>query len=260
MRYISKINENVSCPSYEYPIIITDNLNNDLNNITSISKLENIPGFSKRIVRKYIESGIRFLDIPKKNPLTSLQKIGWIYRDKFNLELSYDNVSEIWNEIFVKFFKKIGVKKFYICGSYRRKTVIMKDIDILIILPDLSESDSISNSIIQKLKIYIDKLYIGKNKFSFIISGKSGDVIQIDIRYFLPIHHASALLHFTGSKEFNIHCRKKAINLGYKLNEYGLFDTKTNKHIYLDGEKKILDFIGVNKKYYDPKCRTMDVC
>ena len=46
---------------------------------------------------------------------------------------------------------------------------------------------------------------------------------RIDIKYIPYDSLGASLLHFTGSKNFNTMMRRKAIKMGYKLSEYGLF-------------------------------------
>ena len=48
--------------------------------------------------------------------------------------------------------------------------------------------------------------------------------LRTDIRFVKPDQWGSALLYFTGSKEHNIFLRKRAIERGWKLNEYALFE------------------------------------
>jgi DNA polymerase (family 10) len=55
--------------------------------------------------------------------------------------------------------------------------------------------------------------------------------IQVDIRLVNSLEFGATLLYFTGSKEHNIKLRSIAKNSGYKINEYGLFDIKTDKRL-----------------------------
>jgi DNA polymerase (family 10) len=47
--------------------------------------------------------------------------------------------------------------------------------------------------------------------------------LQVDLRVVEPAAYGAALLYFTGSKAHNVELRQRAIDRGYKLNEYGLF-------------------------------------
>lgn len=105
-----------------------------------------------------------------------------------------------------------------IVGSYRREAKIMKDIDILI---QMWQQDIMPHDIISK---YLDIKSRGQSRVIGTLDG-----IQIDFRMvYFENQWPSMLMHTTGSKIENIRLRKKAIKLGMKLNEYGLF-TKTER-------------------------------
>jgi DNA polymerase (family 10) len=55
-------------------------------------------------------------------------------------------------------------------------------------------------------------------------SVKLEDGVQVDVRLFTKDEYGAALVYFTGSKDHNIALRNLAIEKGWKLNEYGLFD------------------------------------
>ena len=55
-------------------------------------------------------------------------------------------------------------------------------------------------------------------------SVKLEDGVQVDVRLFTKDEYGAALVYFTGSKSHNIALRNVAIERGWKLNEYGLFD------------------------------------
>jgi DNA polymerase (family 10) len=51
--------------------------------------------------------------------------------------------------------------------------------------------------------------------------------LNMDLRVIPPASYGAALQYFTGSKEHNIALRKIALDKGYKLSEYGLFQGET---------------------------------
>ena len=55
-------------------------------------------------------------------------------------------------------------------------------------------------------------------------SVKLEDGVQVDVRLFTEEEYGAALVYFTGSKDHNIALRNLAMEKGWKLNEYGLFD------------------------------------
>ena len=94
----------------------------------------------------------------------------------------------------------------------------------------------------------IEDLSLGNTKYMGICKLNNKSISRrIDIRYFnRKESYGAALLYFTGSKKFNKSTRQKAINLGLKLNEYGLFRHEKDifKEQYLKSKKikKLLGF------------------
>src|SRR4030095_8490045 len=62
----------------------------------------------------------------------------------------------------------------------------------------------------------------GETKASVLLEGG----IQSDLRVVTDAEFPFALMYFTGNKEHNIVMRRRAIERGLRLNEYGLFRTK----------------------------------
>jgi len=48
--------------------------------------------------------------------------------------------------------------------------------------------------------------------------------VQVDLRVIPAEAWGAALMYFTGSKEFNVRLRQRALDMGFTLNEYGLFE------------------------------------
>jgi DNA polymerase (family 10) len=61
------------------------------------------------------------------------------------------------------------------------------------------------------------------------------------------------LLYFTGSKEHNVKLRSWAKTKGWKLNEYGVFDAKTNKKLAGKTEEEIYEWFDM--QYIPPELR-----
>ena len=59
------------------------------------------------------------------------------------------------------------------------------------------------------------------------LSPENVRVRRLDIRWVKPEQFPTALLYFTGSKEFNGRMRGIALKAGYTLNEYGLWKLPT---------------------------------
>jgi DNA polymerase (family 10) len=89
----------------------------------------------------------------------------------------------------------------------------------------------------------------GTTKSSVLLA----DSLQVDLRVVEEKSYGAALQYFTGSKDHNVTLRNLAIRKGYKLNEYGLFDKKTEKFIAGKTEEEIYKKIGF--PYIEPELR-----
>jgi len=81
----------------------------------------------------------------------------------------------------------------------------------------------------------------GITKSSILIAGG----FQADLRLVESESRGAALQYFTGSKTHNIELRDRAIGLGYKLNEYGLFRLVDDLRIAGDDEAAVYAALGL---------------
>jgi len=104
-------------------------------------------------------------------------------------------------------------------GSLRRHREIVGDLDLL---ASSKQPTEVINFFTQQPGI-IKVLAKGETKASVLLEGG----IQSDLRVVSDSEFPFALMYFTGSKEHNIVMRQRAIERGLRLNEYGLFRSKT---------------------------------
>ena len=123
-----------------------------------------------------------------------------------------------------------GVSEAVPCGSFRRFSETVGDIDIVV-----ATSDPVSvHQTVLSFPEVADVVGTGETKTSFL----TREGLQVDVRTVKPDQVGSALLYFTGSKAHNIQLRQKAMDRGWLLSEYGLFDedvvvaSKTESEIY----------------------------
>jgi DNA polymerase (family 10) len=81
----------------------------------------------------------------------------------------------------------------------------------------------------------------GDTKSSVLL--RSG--LQADLRLVAAESRGAALQYFTGSKAHNIALRDRAMGLGFKLNEYGLFRVDGNERIAGPVEEEIYEALGL---------------
>jgi DNA polymerase/3'-5' exonuclease PolX len=210
--------------------------------------------------------------------LTDQMVLGIKYKDKLKTKIPRILIASL--DIFVhdqlvKIDKNfIGV----ICGSYRRGKDFSSDVDILITNKNLKSKEDTGKYlkiVLDNLSKYfiVDSLTTSYNThFQGFASFKSipnlpvqydktlfnvkSNVIRLDI-IVVPIQYFySALLHFTGSGDFNQKLRLHAKSLGYKLSEYGLVKTdKSGKEIITPAKSEQDIFDALLLKYVPPEKR-----
>lgn len=102
------------------------------------------------------------------------------------------------------------------CGSIRRFADTVGDIDIVVATTD---PGSVSEFVVGLPEV-AELIGSGGTKTSFL----TREGMQVDVRTVEPAQLGSALLYFTGSKTHNIALRQRAIDRGWLLSEYGLFE------------------------------------
>jgi len=100
-------------------------------------------------------------------------------------------------------------------GSLRRFKEIVHDVDLLVATHDPAAVSEFFATGPWAARV----LGSGETKTSVVHPSD----LQMDLRVVTPVQFPYALHHFTGSKEHNIAMRGRAVRMGYKMNEYGLF-------------------------------------
>ncbi len=129
------------------------------------------------------------------------------------------------------------------CGSIRRFSETVGDIDIVVITDDPA---SVASFVLEMPEAS-EFLGAGETKTSFL----TREGMQVDVRLVSPEQMGSALLYFTGSKAHNIALRQRAIERGWLLSEYGLFDEE--RLVASATEEEIYQALGM--EYVPPSLR-----
>lgn len=110
-----------------------------------------------------------------------------------------------------------GVKQIAYAGSLRRGVETVGDIDIIAAASDpkaLAEK-FVTMPMVQQV--------LGQGDTKASVRVISGGGMQVDLRVVEERAFGAALMYFTGSKSHNVRLRERAIKMGFRLNEYGLF-------------------------------------
>ena len=109
-----------------------------------------------------------------------------------------------------------GVRRLEVAGSYRRRKETVGDVDVVAVADDPA-------ALADALATYDEvAAVLGKGETKTSVELKSG--LQVDLRVVDEDKFGGALLYFTGSKEHNVELRQRALERGWHLNDYGLFE------------------------------------
>jgi DNA polymerase/3'-5' exonuclease PolX len=202
-------------------------------------------------ITRQIELGLKYRNkLVNKIPRILIARLeNWVQQRLYNIDKNFVSV---------------------ICGSYRREKDFSSDIDILIThkeLKDINKSKIYLEKAVKSLDFLVDNLtenftshYQGFASFSKItelpkIDFNNNNIIRVDIIIVPTDSFFTALLHFTGSGEFNQKLRIHAKNLDMKLSEYGLFRYINKKYVSIKIESEEDIFKNLLLKYLSPNKR-----
>ena len=244
---IEKINEILKTGTLSY---LNNNILSELTEVIGIG-----PSIANQLIQKY---KIKSLDelikkvIKGEIEVNDKIKLGLKYVGKFKGNIPRQHIDDVQD--YLKQFNS----NIIICGSYRRGLDFSSDIDILLYnsqlltMNDVKKSNMLNDyvKLLTKNKFIVDNI-TNNNVTKYMGFAKWENVIRrIDIRLIPYESIYTALVYFTGSYELNRIMRIKAKELGYKLNEYGLY--KNNELIQLNNQKKFvkhIDYTFLGKKY-----------
>lgn len=108
------------------------------------------------------------------------------------------------------------VERFSVAGSFRRALETSKDIDFIVVTEAVEE---VREKLLNSLAIQ-EVVAAGDTKISVILD--LDEPVSVDFRLVKDNEYATALHHFTGSKDHNVRMRQIAKARGEKISEYGV--------------------------------------
>jgi DNA polymerase (family 10) len=132
-----------------------------------------------------------------------------------------------------------GLERIEPAGSYRRRKETVGDIDILAIA---RKPEPVMKHFLKYPKVQSVQA-AGSTRGTVILT--SG--MQVDLRIVPRESYGAALCYFTGSKEHNIAIRKRGVERGLKISEYGVFreGAKTSKPVAGREEEEVFRAVGL---------------
>ena len=123
------------------------------------------------------------------------------------------------------------VKRASVAGSFRRRLETVGDLDFIV------ASDTPGPIMDWFTQIEGVKEITAKGETKSSVRFENG--IQADLRIVSDQVFVFALHHFTGSKDHNVMMRQRALSMGYRLSEWGIFDKDSEENIPIDAVKDI---------------------
>ncbi|MER2106252.1 MAG: DNA polymerase/3'-5' exonuclease PolX [Solibacillus sp.] len=108
------------------------------------------------------------------------------------------------------------VQKFSVAGSFRRVKETSKDIDFIVAT---AAPEAVREALLTRL-VVLETVAAGDTKVSVVLDRE--EPVSVDFRLVSLEEYATALHHFTGSKDHNVRMRQLAKSQGKKISEYGV--------------------------------------
>jgi DNA polymerase (family 10) len=131
-----------------------------------------------------------------------------------------------------------GVDSVTPAGSLRRGRETVGDLDLLVTGADAAAA---LDRFVASPRVD-EVLGHGENKASAKV-GREG--LQVDVRALPPASFGAALQYFTGSKDHNVALRTRAVKMGLKLSEYGLFRSDGDARVAGETEAGVYEALGL---------------
>lgn len=226
-----------------------------------IQMFKDISGVGDVKALELVKQNMRSIEELRQNQhlLNDKQKLGLKYHEDITKRIPRKEM-DAHNEFLKKHLP--DDVSYVVTGSYRRGLATSGDIDVLITKDcDEAEAQRVFVAVVESLrkaKYLVDDLANGAKKYMGVCKlPRYKTFRRVDLMFTPKQEHPFALLYFTGSKEFNITVRNKAIELGYTINEHRMVHTKGASKgqavANLESEKDILEHLGL--EYVEPEKR-----
>ena len=191
----------------------------DLEEACRAGKVLSLPGFGKKTEDKILLAIENFGTRPERLPIAYMLPIAE------SIEKSLAEIPEI-----IRFSR---------AGSLRRMRETIKDLDFII----ATESpEAVKDKLLAFSKI---KEVIGAGDTKVSLTFALDYDISVDFRLVEPNEFATALHHFTGSKEHNVRMRQLAKERGEKISEYGVENNETGEILTFSSEEEFYHHFGL---------------
>lgn len=215
-----------------------------------------IYGVGPKKAKDLVDKGIYSIEQLRENQqlLNDVQRIGLKYYKDILQRIPRAEIEE-YKTKFEKYFETKENAKYEIVGSYRRGSETSGDIDVIITSNDEMDYTNFVDELKSK-NIIQEILSRGPTKCLVIAKLPSSDVYRrVDFLYTTVEEFPFAILYFTGSKLFNTVMRQRALDMGYTMNEHGLYKLSREKKVEDTFHSEIDIFNYLKLVYKEPEER-----
>lgn len=130
------------------------------------------------------------------------------------------------------------ITRFSVAGSFRRAEEMSSDVDFIIVT---EEPATVREKLLEMLPVE-ETVASGDAKLSVLLD--MTDLVDADFRFVTDAQFATALHHFTGSKDHNVKMRQLAKSRGMKISEYGV-ELEDGTIVTFDSEEAFFAFFDL---------------
>ena len=138
----------------------------------------------------------------------------------------------------VNYLQGDGIESIMPAGSLRRGRETIGDLDLLVTGP---KAVGALERMATHPRVH-EVLATGVNKTSVKL-GREG--LQVDVRALPRESFGAAMQYFTGSKDHNVAVRQRAVRMGLKLSEYGLYRVEDDSKVAGTTEEEVYQALGL---------------
>ncbi|MCG3089333.1 DNA polymerase/3'-5' exonuclease PolX [Sporosarcina cyprini] len=182
------------------------------------NEVSKLPGFGKKTEEKILHEIEQLGTRKGKLPVWQIEQI------VFSIEEELRQIEDI--------------KRFSVAGSFRRVEEESSDVDFIIVT---DKPSVVREAILAALPVE-EVIAAGDAKLSVTLD--ITDLVDADFRFVTDEQFATAIHHFTGSKDHNVRMRQIAKSRGMKISEYGV-ELEDGNVLTFDSEKEFFAHFGL---------------
>jgi DNA polymerase (family 10) len=141
------------------------------------------------------------------------------------------------NRIVAQLLELPGVSHASYCGSLRRFSETIGDVDVIV---SATDPGAVMEALVKMS--FVDRVLVRGDAKTSVVTRRG---TQVDVRIVAAHQLGAARLYFTGGKGHNIKLRQRALSRGLTLNEYALAEIEGGRVIASETEEEIYAALGL---------------